>query len=131
MAVHRNPGYDTARDVLALGIPSTAANILVVNPQRRGGIRTTAEFVAACRARPGELSYGSAGVGSPAHITAELFLRTADVTAQHVPYRGGALATTDLAAGNLDFMFSGASDCIPHIRSGRLRGIAAASARRL
>jgi tripartite-type tricarboxylate transporter receptor subunit TctC len=131
MAVHRNPGYDTARDFLALGITSTAANILVVNPQRHGGIRSTAEFVAACRARPGELSYGSAGVGSPAHITAELFLRTADVTAQHVPYRGGALATTDLVAGNLDFMFSGASDSIPHIRSGRLRGIAAASARRL
>jgi tripartite-type tricarboxylate transporter receptor subunit TctC len=131
MAVHRNPGYDTARDFVPLGITSTAANILVVNPQRQGAIRTAQDFVAACRARPGELSYGSAGVGSPAHITTELFLRTAGVTAQHVPYRGGALATTDLVAGNIDFMFSGASDCIPHIRAGRLRGVAAASARRL
>lgn len=131
MAVHRNPGYDTARDFVALGITSTAANILVVNPQRQGAIRTARDFVEACRAKPGELSYGSAGVGSPAHITTELFLRTAGVTAQHVPYRGGALATTDLVAGNLDFMFSGASDCIPHIRAGRLRGVAAASARRL
>jgi len=131
MAVHRNPGYDTARDFVALGITSTAANILVVNPSRQGGIRTAQDFVAAARAKPGELSYGSAGVGSPAHITTELFLRTAGVSAQHVPYRGGAPATTDLVAGNLDFMFSGASDCIPHIRAGRLRGIASASARRL
>lgn len=131
MAVHRNPGYDTVRDFVALGITSTAANILVVNPQRQDSIRTTADFVAACRAKPGELSYGSAGVGSPAHITTALFLRTAGVEAQHVPYRGGAPATTDLVAGNLDFMFSGASDCIPHIRSGRLRGVASASARRL
>jgi tripartite-type tricarboxylate transporter receptor subunit TctC len=131
MAVHRNPGYDTARDFVALGITSTAANILVVNPQRQPGIRTAQDFVAACRAKPGELSYGSAGVGSPAHITTALFLRTAGVEAQHVPYRGGAPATTDLVAGNLDFMFSGASDCIPHIRAGRLRGVAAASARRL
>ncbi len=131
MAVHRNPGYDTARDFVALGITSTAANILVVNPQRQGGIRTAQDFVAACRARPGDLSYGSAGVESPAHITTALFLRTAGVEAQHVPYRGGAPATTDLVAGNLDFMFSGASDCIPHIRAGRLRGVAAASARRL
>jgi tripartite-type tricarboxylate transporter receptor subunit TctC len=131
MAVHRNPGYDTARDFVALGITSTAANIAVVNPQRQPGIATARDLVAACRAKPGELSYGSAGVGSPAHITTALFLRTAGVEAQHVPYRGGAPATTDLVAGNLDFMFSGASDSIPHIRAGRLRGIAAASAKRL
>ncbi|WP_372623775.1 Bug family tripartite tricarboxylate transporter substrate binding protein [Falsiroseomonas sp.] len=131
MAVQRNPGYDTARDFVALGITSTAANILVVNPNRQSGINTLQDFVAACRAKPDELSYGTAGVGSPAHITTALFLRTADVKAQHVPYRGGAPATTDLVAGNLDFMFSGASDCIPHIRAGRLRGIAAASSKRL
>ncbi|WP_368417249.1 Bug family tripartite tricarboxylate transporter substrate binding protein [Falsiroseomonas sp.] len=131
MAVQANPGYDTARDFVTLGITSTAANILVVNPNRQGGIRSVQDFVAACRAKPGELSYGTAGIGSPAHITTALFLRTAGVEAQHVPYRGGAPATTDLVAGNLDFMFSGASDCIPHIRSGRLRGIAAASGKRL
>jgi tripartite-type tricarboxylate transporter receptor subunit TctC len=131
MAVHRNPGYDTARDFVALGITSTAANIAVVNPRRQPGITSAQDLVAACRAKPGELSYGSAGVGSPAHITTALFLRTAGVEAQHVPYRGGAPATTDLVAGNLDFMFSGASDCIPHIRAGRLRGVAAASAKRL
>jgi hypothetical protein len=131
MAVHRNPGYDTARDFVALGITSTAANILVVNPQRQAGIRTAQDFVAACRAKPGELSYGSAGVGSPAHITTALFLRTAGVEAQHVPYRGGAPATTDLVAGNLDFMFSGASDCIPHIPAARRRrGQRAAAVRR-
>jgi tripartite-type tricarboxylate transporter receptor subunit TctC len=131
MAVQQNPGYDTARDFVALGITSTAANILVVNPTRQGSINTLQDFVAACRARPEALSYGSAGVGSPAHITTALFLRTAGVTAQHVPYRGGAPATTDLVAGNLDFMFSGASDCIPHIAASRLRAIAVASARRL
>jgi tripartite-type tricarboxylate transporter receptor subunit TctC len=131
MAVQRNPGYDTARDFVALGITSTAANILVVNPTRQAGITDVQTFVAACRAKPGELSFGTAGVGSPAHITTALFLRTAGVTAQHVPYRGGAPATTDLVAGNLDFMFSGASDCIPHIRAGRLRAIAVASQRRL
>jgi tripartite-type tricarboxylate transporter receptor subunit TctC len=131
MAVHRNPGYDTTRDFVTLGITSTAANIAVVNSQRQPGITSARDLVAACRAKPGELSYGSAGVGSPAHITTALFLRTVGVEAQHVPYRGGAPATTDLVAGNLDFMFSGASDCIPHIRAGRLRGVASASAKRL
>lgn len=130
MAVQRSPGYDTARDFVALGITSTGANILAVNPQRQPGIATARDLVEACRARPGDLFYGSAGAGSPAHITTALFLRTAGVEAQHVPYRGGALATTDLMAGKLDFMFSGASDSIPHIRAGRLRGIASASARR-
>ncbi|QYU66888.1 HlyD family efflux transporter periplasmic adaptor subunit [Leptolyngbya sp. 15MV] len=81
MAVHRNPGYDTARDFVALGITSTAANILVVNPQRQPNIRAARDFVDAAKAKPGELSYGSAGVGSPAHITTALFLRTAGVEA--------------------------------------------------
>src|SRR5262249_25685405 len=89
MAVDRKPRHDTARDFIPLGITSTAANILAVNPQRQAAIRNAQDLVAACRAKPGELSYGSAGVGSPAHITTELFLRTAGVTAQHVPYRGG------------------------------------------
>ncbi|MGK7864928.1 Bug family tripartite tricarboxylate transporter substrate binding protein [Falsiroseomonas sp. E2-1-a4] len=131
MAVQKNPGYDTARDFVALGITSTAANILVVNPRRQLGITSLESFVAACRAKPGELSYGTAGVGSPAHITTALFLKQAGLEAQHVPYRGGAPANTDLVAGNLDFMFAGASDCLPHIRAGRLRGIVAASAQRL
>lgn len=131
MAVQRNPGYNTARDFVALGITSTAANILVVNPLRSPGLRSVADFVATARSRPGQLSYGSAGVGSPAHITTELFLRTAGVEALHVPYRGGAPATTDLVAGNLDFMFSGASDCLPHVRSERLRALGIASVRRL
>ncbi|WP_439579959.1 tripartite tricarboxylate transporter substrate-binding protein [Elioraea sp.] len=131
MAVHRTPGYDTARDFIALGITSTSSNILAVNPQRHPALDSLAAFVAAAKARPGELSYGSAGVGSPAHITTAMFLRTAGITAQHVPYRGGAPATADLVGGNLDFMFSGASDSIPHIRAGRLRGLAAASRQRL
>ena len=99
MAVQRNPGCDAARHLLAPGIACTAANILVVNPQGYGRIRRAAEFMAVCRVRPGELSYGSAGAASPAHITAALCLRTTDLRAQHGRHRGGALATTDLVAG--------------------------------
>jgi tripartite-type tricarboxylate transporter receptor subunit TctC len=66
MAVHRNPGCETARDVVTLGITFTAANILVVNPQRQAAIRTAQASVGVCRAKPRDLSDGSAGVGSPA-----------------------------------------------------------------
>jgi hypothetical protein len=66
MAVHRNPGCDTARDVVTLGVTFTAANILVVNPERQAAIRTAQAFVGVCRAKPRDLSDGSAGVGSPA-----------------------------------------------------------------
>jgi transposase len=64
MAVERNPGCDAARQLLAPGIACTAANILVVNPQGYGRIRRASEFMAVCRVRPGELSYGSAGAAS-------------------------------------------------------------------
>jgi tripartite-type tricarboxylate transporter receptor subunit TctC len=131
MAVQRNPGFDTARDFVALGITSSASNILVVHPQRMPGVDSVAGFVAAVKARPDGLSYGSAGVGSPAHITTALFLHTAGLSAVHVPYRGGVLANNDLVAGNLDFMFAGATDAPTHIRAGRVRALANAGTRRL
>lgn len=131
MAVFPNPGYDSQRDFVPLGMTAMAANLLVVNPARQLGITSLATFVEACRAKPGDLSYGTAGVGSPAHVTTVLFLKTAGIEAQHVPYRGGGPAVTDLIAGNLDFMFSFAADCLPQVQAGRLRAIAYAGARRL
>ncbi|RPI43367.1 MAG: tripartite tricarboxylate transporter substrate binding protein, partial [Betaproteobacteria bacterium] len=88
------------------------------------------ELIALARARPGELSYASSGVGGAPHLAGELFKSMARVDMLHVPYKGASPATTDLLAGHVQVMFAGLGPAIAHIRSNRLRGLAVASAKR-
>jgi tripartite-type tricarboxylate transporter receptor subunit TctC len=89
--------------------------------------KTPADVVAAARARPGALNYGTAGVGSIAHLTTELFDDTAKIQMTHVPYKGAANAAVDLAAGQIQVMVSNYSTIAPLMRSGKIKALAVTS----
>ena len=92
-------------------------------------IRTPADLVAAAKARPGALNYGTAGVGSIAHLATELLNGAAGMQTTHVPYKGAGPALIDLAAGQIDLMISNYSSLVPQMKSGKVRAIAVTSAR--
>ena len=102
--------------------------VLVVHPSVAAN--DVAELVALAKARPGKLNYGSSGAGSAQHLAAELFNSQAGVHIVGVPYKGGAMAITDLLAGRIEVYFGAVNSLLAHIKAGKLRALAAASARR-
>jgi tripartite-type tricarboxylate transporter receptor subunit TctC len=114
--------FDVDRDLTPIANVANIYNILVVRPN--APFRTVPELIAHARANPGRLTYASAGNGSSQHLSAELFNRVADVDLLHVPYRGGAPAIVDIAAGRTDLMFGNMPEFLGQIRDGGLRPIA-------
>ena len=100
--------------------------LLVAVPAEKP-IKTPADLVAAARARPGALNYGTAGVGSLAHLATELLNGAANIQMTHVPYKGAGPALIDLAAGQIDVMISNYSSLVPQMKSGKVRAIAVTS----
>ena len=121
------PQFDPLRDFLPVAIPGAATVAFVVRP---GVAETLPALVAAARARPGALRYGSPGTGSYLHMSFELFKREARVDIEHVPYRGSAPAMADLLGGHLDALTDTVATALEQHRSGRVRMLAVASARR-
>jgi tripartite-type tricarboxylate transporter receptor subunit TctC len=117
-----NAPYDTAKDLSGVFMIGQNANVMIVIPDR--GWKTAQDFIAAAKAKPGTINYGSAGVGSATHISAERFRMAAGVEATHVPYKGGAEAMTDLLGGRIDFYFCPISTALPLIRDGRVLALA-------
>jgi tripartite-type tricarboxylate transporter receptor subunit TctC len=114
--------YDTAKDLSAVIPLGKNANVLVVNPAK--GWKTAQDLVAAAKANPGTINYGSAGVGTATHVSAERFRASAGFEATHIPYKGGAEALTDLLGGRIDFYFCPISTALPLIHDGRLTALA-------
>jgi tripartite-type tricarboxylate transporter receptor subunit TctC len=92
--------------------------------------RSVKELVALAKRRPGELNYGSSGIGGAGHLAAELFARTAGIKLVHVPYKGGGLVLTDLIVGQIQLGFTATISAMPHVRSGKLRALAVTSPQR-
>jgi tripartite-type tricarboxylate transporter receptor subunit TctC len=113
--------YDLIRDFAPVAHTTTAPNILAVHPSLP--VRSAKELIALAKARKGELTFGSAGVGSSNHLSGELFRLMAGVDIVHVPYKGGGAAVTDLIAGQITMYFGTTPSTLPHVRSGRLRGL--------
>jgi tripartite-type tricarboxylate transporter receptor subunit TctC len=122
-------GFDPATDTTPIANVAGVPAVLVVNNELP--VRSFAEFAAHLRARPGQLSYGSAGIGSSTHTTMALLLHKAGLDAVHVPYRGTALAMPDLIAGRLAAMTDTITSGLPFIRDGRVRALGVSTARRL
>ncbi len=120
--------YDPVRDFTAIGMIGATPNVLVVNAALP--VTTVAEFVAYVKKNPGRVSYGSAGQGSLTHLTMELFKQQINSFMVHIPYRGIALAFTDLIGGQTQAMFPGLAAAVPHIRSGRVRALAVTGLKR-
>ena len=128
-SLYRKLNYDLVRDFAPITQAVNYSNLLVVHPS--AGVSTVAELLALARAKPGVLNYGTAGNGTPPHMTGELFKSTTGVNIQHVPYKGGAPAIVDLVAGQIPVMFDNVPPLLPHVRSGRIRALANTSLTRL
>jgi tripartite-type tricarboxylate transporter receptor subunit TctC len=128
-SLDNNLNFNFVRDIAPIAGISRSPDVMVVNPSF--GAKTVSEFIAYAKANPGKINMASGGTGTTAHMAGELFKLMADVSMLHVPYRGGALALTDLIAGQVQVMFSPAAGTIEHIRAGKLRALAVTTATRL
>ena len=126
--LYDNLPYDPERDLAAISLLATAPQILVVNPSVP--VSTFNEFLQYLRSNPAKLSYGTTGSGSAAHLTMELLKADAKVFLVHIPYRGFPQAVTDMMGGNIQTMFAIAPGVLPHIKAGRMKGLAVTALKR-
>ncbi len=127
-ALYASLPYDAVRDFSPVTLTSVQPNIVVIYPGLPA--QTIAEFAALARAKPGQLTYGSAGIGSGTHLSAELLAQSLKISLLHVPYRGTGPALTDTIGGQVQMMVSTFAPALPLVKSGRLRALGVTSAKR-
>jgi len=120
--------YDILKDFVPIGLATTGQYVLVANPSVPA--RDLKSLIALARARPGQLTYASAGTGNATHLAGELLRAQAKVDLLHVPYKGSGPALADVVGGHADTMFSNLTAALPFIKSGKLRAIAVGGASR-
>jgi len=120
--------YDPVRDFAGVTLVATSQNLLAVHPSVPA--KTVKEFIALLRAKPGQLTYGSGGMGSAMHVSAELFNMMAKVSMVHVPYKGAGPVANDLVGGQINLAFVSVPSSLPFVKSGRVRAIAVAGSKR-
>lgn len=127
-SLYRQLPYDTVTSFAPVVLSGRTPNIVVVNSKLP--IRSVRELIAAAKAQPGKLNYGSTGVGSSNHLSMELFKNLAGVDITHVPYKGSAPMMTDLLGGHIDAAFDNLPNVLPHVRSGGVRALGTSTATR-
>jgi len=120
--------YDTLKDLAPVTTLGEQPNIVVVHPAVAA--KSMGELLALARAKPGQVSYGSGGVGSNSHLATVLLVQMAKVDLLHVPYKGLGPAVAELVGGQVNLVVSNVSTALPHVKSGRLRLVAVTSAKR-
>jgi tripartite-type tricarboxylate transporter receptor subunit TctC len=120
--------YDTLRDFEPISLCVKGANVLAVHPSLPA--KNTKEFIALAKAQPGKLNFASSGLGSSNQMAGELLKMMTGINIVHVPYKGNAPAMTDLLGGHVHMIFAGVPAVVPHMQSGRIRGIAIGSLKR-
>ena len=120
--------YDPVKDFAPIVHVANVPNSIVVHPSL--AVKSVPELIAYAKARPGELTYGSAGTGATTHLTGELFALLANVKLTHIPYKGSGQAMVDLLGGQIQMMFENLPGAATQIRSGKIRGLAVTSLRR-
>ena len=121
--------YDLVRDFTPVIQAVNYTNLLVVHPSLP--VKSVKELIALAKARPGQLNYGTAGNGTPPHMTGELFKSYTGINLQHVPYKGGAPAIADLLGGQITIMFDNVPPLLPHVQAGKMRPLAVTSLKRI
>ncbi|NBR28346.1 MAG: tripartite tricarboxylate transporter substrate binding protein [Betaproteobacteria bacterium] len=127
-ALYKSVPFDVARDFAPVTNVAATSNVLVVHPSVTA--QSARELIAMAKAQPGKFAYGSSGVGGASHLAVALFASMAGIELLHVPYKGGALAVTDLLGGRLSLMFANLTTVQPHIKSGKVRALAIGTAQR-
>jgi tripartite-type tricarboxylate transporter receptor subunit TctC len=128
-AIFPNLTFDTTKDLAAVMMIGSSANVMIVPASRPW--KTVQDFVSDARAKPGSISFGSVGIGSAVHISAEKFRLAAGLEATHVPYRGGAEVISDILGGRLDFYFCPLATALPLIRDGRVHALLVSTPKRV
>jgi tripartite-type tricarboxylate transporter receptor subunit TctC len=123
-----NAKFDPLTDFAPISLLADISWVLVVNPKMP--VTSVQDLVAYAKSSPGKVDYGSAGNGSPHHIVMELFKAATGTSITHIPYKGATQATTDVAGGQVQLMFSGTAVALPFIKDGRLRALAVLGAKR-
>ncbi len=127
-AIYRKLPFDPIRDFSAISLVANVPNILVIHPSLPA--RSVKSLIALARARPGQMTYGSSGTGSPSHLSAELFKMLTKADFVHVPYRGSGQSMIDLLAGHLQLSFPSIPASIPYIKSGKLVALGVTTSKR-
>ena len=127
-AVHRSVPYDIERDFAPVTMVAEIANVLVVHPSVPA--KSVSDLIALAKAKPGQLNFGSGGTGGATHFAGELFKNSAGINIVHVPYKGTAPAMVELLGGQVQIMLLNTLNTIPHVKSGKLRGLAVSSLKR-
>src|ERR1017187_10091923 len=126
--LYNNLNFTFIRDISPVASIMRVPLVMEVNPSVP--VKTVPEFIAYAKANPGKINYASAGIGTPQHVSAEMFKMMTGVEMVHVPYRGAAPALTDLIGGQVQVMIDTTPASMQHIRSGRLRPLAVTTATR-
>lgn len=128
VSLHSKLPYDPVRDFAPIARAVSALNILVVHPSLP--VHSVKDLINYAKANPGKLNFGSSGVGHADHLAGEIF-KTVGVNMQHIPYKGGAPAMTELLGGNIHLIFSTVSTAVTFIKAGKIRALAVTSAKRV
>ena len=127
-ALYKKLSFDALRDIAPLTRITIAPGALIVHPSLP--VRAVGDLIAIAKARPGQITYGSAGLGTGSHLGGELFNVLAGVKLLHVPYKGSAFATVSVLSGETAVAFNNPFSSLPHIKAGRLRMVAVTTAER-
>ena len=126
--LYKRLGFDPYGDFAPISIVATGAPVLVVHPAVPA--RNVKELIALAKGRPGQLNFGSGGVGTTSHIVGEVFKSVTGVKMVHVPYKGGILAVIDVVGGQIDLSFADMVPAVPQVKAGKLRALAVTSEQR-
>jgi tripartite-type tricarboxylate transporter receptor subunit TctC len=127
-ALYGKVSYDTLNDFAPVVMTASVPLVLAVNPQL--SVKTTAEFIALARSKPGSLNYSSSGTGTITHLASAMFSAHLGLSTQHVPYKGSAPGLLDVVAGQTQFMIDTLNTVLPYVRDGRLRALGVAGLKR-
>jgi tripartite-type tricarboxylate transporter receptor subunit TctC len=128
-AIFPNLTFDAGKDLASVLMIGSSANVMIVPPSRPW--KTVQDFIADAKAKPGSISFGSVGIGSAVHISAEKFRLAAGIEATHVPYRGGAEVIADILGGRVDFYFCPLATALPLIHAGQVRALLVSTPKRV
>jgi tripartite-type tricarboxylate transporter receptor subunit TctC len=129
VTLYKNLSFDPTIDLVPLALVAQSPFVLIVKPSMP--VKTVQEFIAYVKERPGQLSFGSAGPGSPHHLFAELFASMTGTKMTHITYRGSVPALTDVVAGHIDFMFCDFASAEGMLRGGKVRPLGVSTAARI
>ena len=131
-ALYPKMPYDPVKDFVPITLVAGVPNVLVLNPAmaQKYGINSVADFIRAAKANPGKFNMASSGNGTSIHLAGELFKSMTGTFMTHLPYRGSGPALIDLIGGNVDLMFDNLPSALPHIKAGKLKGLAVTSLKR-